>query len=68
LDEYLVPSPLNRYIERTEKKHTDMSLRYAMGRFFSLNPHQYDEEQHEEEEEFYEDEERYDEEEYYDEE
>ena len=71
LDEYLVPSPLNRYIERTEKKHTDMSLRYAMGRFFSLDPHQYDEEQYgEEEEEFHEDaeEERYDEEEYYDEE
>ena len=56
LDEYLIPSPLNRYIERTEKKYTDTSLRYAMGRFFSLNPHQYDEEQYEEEEEeFYED-------------
>ena len=71
LDEYLVPSPLNTYIERTEKKYTDTSLRYAMGRFFSLNPHQYDEEQYEEEEEeFHEDaeQERYDEEEYYDEE
>lgn len=72
LDEYIIPSPLNKYIERTDKKYTDTSLRYAMGRFFSLNPHQYDEEQYEEdEEEFYEDaeEERYDEEEeYYDEE
>ena len=74
LEEYVVPEPLAGYLERTEKKHTDTSLRYAMGRFYSLDPQSVVQEDYYEDEEdhpFHEDaeEERYDEEEeFYDEE
>ena len=75
LEEYVIPEPLAGYLERTEKKYTDTALRYAMGRFFSLDPQsvmmQEDYYEDEEDHPFHEDaeEESYDEEEeYYDEE
>ena len=69
LEEYVVPEPLSGYLERTEKKHTDRALKYAISRFFrqdSVLDELYQEEEEEEqdydepfgddEEDFYEEE------------
>ena len=69
LEEYVVPEPLSGYLERTEKKHTDRALKYAISRFFrqdSVLDELYQEE--EEEEQDYDEPFGEEEEEYYDEE
>tara|TARA_R100001594_G_scaffold22760_2_gene44180 strand:- start:1933 stop:3162 length:1230 start_codon:yes stop_codon:yes gene_type:complete len=77
ITEYLIPFPLNKYMERINKEQGDVALKYAVSKFFSGvgkipdggvgqdNPF-YEEEYREEEE--YDEERDYDEEEYYDEE
>ena len=74
VDEYVIPYPLNKYMQRIDKDINTQSFRYAMGNFFNDNIGDM-QEHYEEDEEDYDEQERYEEdrddeyeEEYYDEE